>query len=183
MFKIIVPLAEGYEEVEAITIIDILRRAGAMVTVAGLQTEAVTGSHGITIQTDTLFNDVADGSFDAIILPGGMPGARHLNDDPRIIRLLQRMALEERLIGAICAAPMVLHTAGLLAGKSFTMHPSVAHLVDLPRTDQAVVIDGRIITGRSAGAAMEFALAIVNLLYGESKTNELNRSIIYPLAG
>lgn len=169
MSRVLVPLAEGFEEIEAVTVIDLLRRAGIEVIAAGLAPGAVTGSHGIAITPDTSLGEVLGESFDMIVLPGGMPGATHLADDARLLALLRRQEESGGLTAAICAAPAVLAKAGLLAGKRATGFPGFLTSISAPDTlvlDDAVVEDDRIITSRGPGTAMDFALALVERLQG-----------------
>lgn len=176
--KVLVPLADGFEEIEAVTIIDVLRRAGAEVTVAGLHERSVTGSHGIEITTDCLLGDVADRTFDMVALPGGMPGSRNLNADKRLRELLARHYAEQKFVAAICAAPMVLASIGILSGKRFTIHPSQIATVSGKSTGNAVERDGTVITGQAAGAALPFALQLVEALYDSVKVSGINQSLL-----
>lgn len=167
MKRVLVPLAEGFEELEAVTIIDILRRAGIEVVVASLAGGPVTGSHGICIAADLPLAELAEQEFDLIALPGGMPGALHLRQDPRIADLLRRQRAAGRPVAAICAAPMVLASAGLLDGRRATSYPGF--LQDAQRTTvvgDAVVADDGVITSRGPGTALDFALALVGELAG-----------------
>lgn len=169
MSRVLIPLAEGFEEIEAVTVIDLLRRAGIEVIVAGLAPGAVTGAHGITVAPDTELDTVLDEDFDMVVLPGGMPGATNLAADVRLLALLRRQAEDGRLTAAICAAPAVLAQAGLLAGKRATSFPGFLTPVSAPGTlvlDDAVVEDGKIITSRGPGTAMDFALALIERLEG-----------------
>lgn len=167
MTRVLMPLADGFEELEAVTIIDLLRRADIEVVTAGLNPGPVTASRGTVLLPDTDLNTVADETFDMIVLPGGLPGAQHLDDDERIHRLLQRHASDNRYTAAICAAPKVLANAGLLDGKSATSYPGFIVSEDYPRVrvlDQPVVIDGQVITSRGPGTAMDFALQLIESL-------------------
>jgi 4-methyl-5(b-hydroxyethyl)-thiazole monophosphate biosynthesis len=169
MPRVLVPLAEGFEEIEAVTVVDLFRRAGVEVQTAALAARDVTGSHGITIRADTALDAVTAADYDMIVLPGGMPGAEHLKRDPRVIALLQAFAAEGRYTAAICAAPAVLAHAGLLAGRAATGFPGFLTADSAPGLrlcDDPVVIDGRVVTSRGAGTAMEFGLALVELLVG-----------------
>lgn len=173
MKKVLIPLAEGCEELEAITIIDLLRRAEIDVTSAGLKEGPVTCSRKTVIVPDTTIDKVLDEDFDLIVLPGGLPGADHLRDDNRIIELLQKQANNKKLIGAICAAPKALAQAGLLENKHATSFPNVLTELNLSNTEictDAIVHDDNIITSRGPGTAMDFALYLIELLNGkESK--------------
>ena len=165
--RVLVPLAEGFEELEAVTLVDILRRAGFEVVVASLAGGPVTGSHGIRIDADAALADVADGEFDAIALPGGMPGADNLKRDARVATLVRRLHDAGRPVAAICAAPMVLDAAGVLDGRRATSYPGF--LKDSTRAtvvDEAVVADRGVITSRGPGTALDFALALVAELAG-----------------
>lgn len=167
MKRVLVPLAEGFEELEAVTVIDILRRAGVEVVVASLAGSPVTGSHGIRLAADTPLAALVEQDFDMIALPGGMPGAEHLRKDPRIADIARRLAANGRPVAAICAAPMVLAAAGLLDGRRATSYPGfLAQAAKTTVTDEAVVVDGGIITSRGPGTALDFALQLVETLEG-----------------
>jgi 4-methyl-5(b-hydroxyethyl)-thiazole monophosphate biosynthesis len=167
MKRVLVPLAEGFEELEAVTIIDILRRAGVEVVVASLGGSPVTGSHGIRLAADTPLAALAEQDFDMIALPGGMPGADRLKKEPLITQLVRRLHDKGRPVAAICAAPMVLAAAGVLDGRRATSFPGF--LADAGATEvvgDAVVVDGGVITSRGPGTALDFALALVENLEG-----------------
>lgn len=181
MSKVLIPLASGCEELEAVTVVDILRRAGVDVMTAGLASGAVCCSRGTVLVPDALLDDVLKQAlvFDMIVLPGGMPGAEHLKQDVRVISLLKTMAAQGRYIAAICAAPMALHAAGLLQDKNATSFPGVLDKLTGThhyRTD-AVVIDGKTITSRGPGTAMDFALVLVELLCGKAKRDEVEAAL------
>ncbi len=179
MKKILVPLAPGFEEIEAVTIIDILRRAGAQVVAAGLEKKNVTGAHGIHLVVDSVLADELDEDWDMIVLPGGVPGTPNLAADERLKNLLVTQAKRERHTAAVCAAPSVLEKAGVTIGKQITIHPTWADKLDLSNyTAKRVQVDGNIITGCSAGAAMEFAFELVKQLYGTAKVEEINAGVI-----
>lgn len=175
MSKVLIPLAEGCEEIEAVTVIDILRRAGIEVVPAGLGNGPVKCSRGTVIVPDISLDDALAQPFDMIVLPGGMPGAEHLKNDSRILGLLRKMAAADQYVAAICAAPMALQAAGLLENKTATSFPGV--LDKLPGTHtyttQSVVIDGNIVTSRGPGTAMDFALALVELLCGPEQRKKV----------
>jgi protein deglycase len=169
MKRVLVPLAEGFEELEAVTVIDILRRAGVEVVVASLGESPVTGSHGIRVSADTPLAALAGQDFDMIALPGGMPGAENLKQDARIAGIAKRLHAKGRPVAAICAAPMVLAAAGLLDGRRATSYPGF--LKDAAKTsvtNEAVVVDGGIITSRGPGTALDFALQLVETLEGRA---------------
>lgn len=178
--RVLVPLAEGFEEIEAVTIIDVLRRADVEVTVAGLQAGAVTGSHGIAVRTDADWSDVDPEPFDMIVLPGGMPGTTNLMEDERVLQAVRDLHARGRPVAAVCAAPMVLARAGVVAGIDVTSHPSVrdrlgdATVCDGPR----VVRAGNVITSQGPGTSLEFALALVEELVGAPRAADLRRAMI-----
>jgi len=167
MKRVLVPLAEGFEELEAVTIIDMLRRAGIEVVVAALAGNPVRGAHGIALAADAALDDVSAQEFDLIALPGGMPGASNLADDPRIGAIIRRLHDGGRRVAAICAAPMALAAAGVLAGRRATAYPGVLdRAADVTLVDEPVVVDGRVITSRGPGTALDFALELVAQLQG-----------------
>jgi len=172
-------LAPGFEEIEAVTVIDVLRRAGVRVTAAGLQEGPVTGSHDITLAPDTALDRIRPHSFDMVVLPGGLPGTYNLRDDPRVIAFLQEMAREGKHTCAICAAPVVLKAAGLLHGKAATSHPGMREeMGGLDYREERVVKDGRVVTSRGPGTALEFSLELVRVLAGPDKARELAAAML-----
>ncbi len=179
MPKVLVPLAEGCEELEAVTIIDLLRRAGIEVVVAGLQAGVVTASRGVRIQPDTLLDDALQQDYDMVVLPGGGPGSERLSADNRIHKLLVKMADNKKFTAAICAAPRVLADAGVLSGKSATCYPGAMDTATLPGLDaeQAVVQDGKVITSRGPGTSIDFALKLIENLAGQTKRDEVEAGL------
>ncbi|HTB79820.1 MAG TPA: DJ-1 family glyoxalase III [Opitutaceae bacterium] len=170
-------LAEGFEEIEALAPIDLLRRAGAEVTTAALGGQIhVTGRSGVTLHADTTLDAVAARDFDCVFLPGG-PGTKHLRADPRVRDLVQRQHAAGRWLAAICAAPAVLHDAGLLAGRRYTAHFSVAAELPGILADERTVADGRLLTSRGAGTALDFGLLLVEKLFSPEKAGEIAQSI------
>ncbi len=183
MARALVPLAEGCEELEAVTIIDILRRAGVEVVSAGLDAGPVTASRGTVLLPDKILAEVLDQDFDLIALPGGLPGANHLDADPRLRDLLVRQAERGRWCAAVCAAPLVLANAGLLTGRTATSYPGALDPDALTQTrlvEEPVVVDGRIVTSRGPGSAMDFALQLVELLEGSAKRDEVESKLERP---
>lgn len=179
MLTVLAILAEGFEEIEATTPIDLLRRVGAEVTVAALGDGIhITGRSGLTLHADTTLAAVLTSArgFDCVFLPGG-PGVKHLRADSRVRELLIRQQAAGLWIAAICAAPTVLNDAGLLAGRRFTAHSSVAAELPSLLANERVVVDGRIITSRGAGTALDFGLTLVERLFSHEKSGELARSI------
>lgn len=180
--KVLVPLAPGFEEIEAITVIDILRRAEVNVIVAGLVEGAITASRGVVIQPDVMLDDVLSSSFDMIVLPGGMPGAEHLRDDGRVQGMLEGLYEQGKYIAAICAAPIALEAAGLLQGKRVTSFPGClkAKSKDFDYVDEAVVVDGKVITSQGPGTALDFALKLVELLCGDAQRKSVELQLQRP---
>jgi len=183
MASVLIPLAQGCEELEAITIVDLLRRAEINVTTVGLNSDVVVASRGTRLVPDDQLENVLNQSFDMLILPGGLPGADHLNQDKRIHALLNQMNSENKWLGAICAAPKVLATAGLLENKKATSYPGSMDGINVPglqyQTDP-VVIDGNIVTSRGPGTAMDFALKLIELLSGVEKRKAVEAPLQRP---
>lgn len=176
MASVLVPLAQGCEELEAVTIIDLLRRAGVEVVTAGLDDQPVTASRGVVLIPDTTLDDALNREFDMVALPGGLPGADYLDRDPRIRTLLQKMADSNKYTAAICAAPKVFASAGLLEEKRATGYPGTLEKLNLTNTTlgtEPVIIDGKVITSRGPGTAIDFALTLIERLVGIEKRNEV----------
>ncbi|MCU0609508.1 MAG: DJ-1/PfpI family protein [Chitinispirillaceae bacterium] len=172
-------LAPGFEETEAVTTIDLLRRAGVKVTILGLTSREVSGSHDITIIADALFT-AFDEPFDALVLPGGMPGAKNLAASLPVLRMVRRAHDRGALCAAICAAPMVLGRAGILAGVKVTCFPGFENdITGATLVEQEVVRDGHIITSRGLGTAIPFALALVAYLVDAAAAGKIRESILY----
>ncbi len=183
MASVLVPLAQGCEELEAVTIIDLLRRAGIEVVSAGLDAEPVRASRGTVLIPDTTLDAALEREYDMVVLPGGLPGADHLDRDPRIHDLLQRMAGAGRYTAAICAAPKVLANAGILEGKRATSFPGVLAETGFPVADvleAPVVTDGNVITSRGPGTAMDFALELVQTLAGRERRDQVEVALQRP---
>jgi protein deglycase len=183
MASVLVPLAAGCEELEAVTIIDLLVRAGVEVTTAGLQPGPVTASRGVVIVPQTDLDHAMRRDYDMVVLPGGLPGATNLDADPRIHTLLKKMATADKYIAAICAAPRVLGNAGLLDGKQATSYPGHVDKMDLPGVtylETPVVQDGKVITSRGPGTAMDFALALIEILMGKEKRDQVEDGLLRP---
>lgn len=179
MKSALVLFAAGSEELETVTVVNILRRGGVQVSLAGLQEGALRGSRGITLQPDTTLDAVQGNTFDMVVLPGGQPGTNHLKADARVSSLLQRMVMQDKYVTAICAAPSVLAQAGLLDGKRATSFPTC--LDDYPKVAQqmsAVVEDGKLITSRGPGTAMDFALVLLERLMGSAKRLEVENGLV-----
>ena len=180
MKRAVVVLAPGFEEIEAITPIDMLRRAGVEVTVAGLGATAIEGSHGVRFQCDTTL-DAVTATPDLIVLPGGLPGAENLGNSHEVRALSEKVHANGGVCAAICAAPaLTLAKFGLLNGRSATCYPSFETHFDpsTSHSEDRVVVDGPIVTSRGAGTAMEFALCLVAQLAGEARAQELRASVL-----
>lgn len=182
---VLVPLAQGCEELEAVTIIDLLRRAGIEVISAGLDDGPVKASRGTVLVPDTTLDRVREQAFDMIVLPGGQPGADHLRDDPRIQQLLKQQVASGKYVAAICAAPRALAQAGLLNGRRATSFPGSLDgcpVQDLDYREEPVVIDDKLITSRGPGTAMEFALNLVELLLDRAARDKVEAPLQRPAA-
>lgn len=178
--RVLVPISTGFEEIEALTVVDILNRAGAHVVIAGLGDGPVTGRSKITVIPDMDLDAALEkGPYDLVVLPGGLPNAYTLRDDPRIIALVRQTAAAKHQVAAICAAPAALEKAGILDGISATGHPSCkADLVSAVYSEDRVVQVGNVTTSRSAGTAMEFAFSLVRTLFGDEKVREVNAGVL-----
>jgi len=184
--RVLVPLAEGFEEIETVTIVDVLRRAELDVTLAGLSPGPVPGSRGIRVEPDADWSGGDPGGFDAIVLPGGMGGTLAMMESESLLAALRASAEEGRLTAAICAAPLVLAKAGVLAEergpdpRAFTAHPSVHDRLPAGGLDRGrrVVRSGNLLTSQGPGTAMEFALALVEELVGPARARELAEAMV-----
>ncbi len=175
-------MAPGFEEIETITVVDILRRAGGRVTLAATQQGVLEGSRGVKVLPDCLLDDAINEDFDMVFLPGGQPGTSNLQADAQVREILEKMHAKQKYIAAICAAPMVLKAVGILENKTFTSHPSVKDKLDGALfSDSRVVVDGNIITSQSPGTAMEFAFKLVEILFGRERVNTVNDGVLAKL--
>ncbi len=182
MKKVVVFLAEGFEEIEAVIPIDVLRRGGIEVTVAGVNGDSVTGAHGLTIHADVAADKVSPSDFDGVVLPGGIPGANNLADSTVVGRFLDTMQTEGKLTAAICASPaLVLSPRGLLTHKKVTGYPGTEfQFTDtLTFTEDNVVTDGNFITSRGPGTAFHYAFAILKYLRGSEIADEIASSVLF----
>lgn len=190
MANVLVPIAPGCEELEAVTIIDLLRRANIQVTTASLDNGShvnpVTASRGVVLIPDVTLDEALvqneAKSYDMMVLPGGLPGADHLDNDPRIHTLLQSISATGNYTAAICAAPKVLANAKLLEGKSATSYPGFIDNMALANTqvkEESVVRDGKVITSRGPGTAMDFALTLIEALAGKAKRDEVATGLLW----
>ena len=181
MSKVCVFLAEGCEEVEALMVVDLLRRAGIetfMVSVtSSLQ---VTGSHGIQVKADRLFEEMFYSDIDALVLPGGIPGTPNLANHLGLVELLKEFYQKDKMLAAICAAPSVLGDLGLLAGKKATCHPGCeAHLLKAQVVEDEVAADGNVVTSRGLGTAIPFGLQLIRCLADEETAQKVQDAIVY----
>lgn len=184
MKKALVLLAEGFEEIEAIAVIDILRRGNVTVHVCSLDKEHVTGAHSITVKSDVRLEyiDIKTDNYDLIYLPGGIPGATNLRDDPRVIDLLKQYDEEGAILSAICAGPIVLERAGLLADKEVTSFPSFKKDLHFKAYhDRPAVVSGNVVTGRGAGTAMELGFTLLEELGLKERADKLREDMQYNL--
>jgi 4-methyl-5(b-hydroxyethyl)-thiazole monophosphate biosynthesis len=181
MAKALVFLATGFEEIETVTIVDVLRRAGVDVTVAGLTPSMVEGAHGIKIVPDKTIDDVKVEDFDAVVVPGGNPGYKNLRKDQRVIDMIKKAFNSNKLVAAICAGPAVLSDAGVLEGKACTIYPGMDEELEAgggkPKHD-IVVVDGNIITSRGPATALPFALKLAEKLAGKQVAEAVSKKTL-----
>lgn len=179
--SILIALADGFEEIEAVTPIDVLRRAGFDVLTVGLAASTVTGSHGVVFGVDRVWGDLAGATPDVLVLPGGLPGSKHLGEHRGLEAMARRVfAKNSSLLGAICAAPaFTLGAWGLLSGRRATCYPGceTRFPADVSYQDAPVVIDGNIVTARGPGVALDFALALVEQLSGAQAADNLKKQM------
>ncbi len=179
MPRVAVILADGFEEVEAVAVIDVLRRAGIDTVVAGLHEGPVASARKVKVLPDAVIDTVKAEDFDMVVLPGGQPGSDNLNADPRVKDLIRSFSQKGKLTGAICAAPYVLANAGVLQGKRATSYPSYKdRLGGALYEEKAVVSDGNVLTSRGAGTALSFGLAIVEKLVGGEKAQKIKDAML-----
>lgn len=179
--QISVFLADGFEEIEGLTVVDLLRRAGAEVTAVSTTGQfTIHGAHGINVQADKLFEDMNYEEQDMVVLPGGMPGTIHLEAHQGIREVLEQFYKKEKYIAAICAAPSILGKMGMLEGRKATSYRGMEHMLDGAYVvKEPVAVSDFIITSRGLGTAIDFALALIERLLGEEKAEEIKNSIIY----
>lgn len=179
MKKVLVALAPGFEEIETITVVDILRRAGARVVLAATEKGLIEGSRGVSVLPNTLIDQIDDKDFDLLVLPGGQPGTTNLQNNEKVKAIIQNMYQSRKQIAAICAAPTILHSTGILKNTVVTSHPSVKdQLKNINYSEEHVVIDGNIVTSRSPGTALEFSLKLVEILFGRDRMDIVNQGVM-----
>lgn len=185
MATALVFLATGFEEIEAVTVVDILRRCGVDVTVAGLAADAVEGAHGMRLVPDTTVEEVVVSDFDAVICPGGAPGFENLRKDKRVIAMIREAFTSNKLVAAICASPAVLSDAGILKNRVCTIYPGMEKELERgggkPSSD-IVVVDGNIITSRGPATALPFALELAEKLAGKSVAKNVKEKTLAHIA-
>ncbi len=174
--RVAVLFVEGFEEIEAMAVVDILRRADVEVTTVGVGGILITSAHGVRVNTDTRLIDLDAEKFDALVIPGG-PGYKNLLNNNTVLRLVERFSSQGKLIGAICAAPLVLAKLGLLKERRATIYPGFEKELGRPRDDK-VVVDANIVTSQGPGTAIEFALKLVEQLCGHQKAMQVRREIV-----
>ncbi len=180
MTSALLPVADGVEEMEAVIAVDMLRRAGWRVTMAGLTAGPVTASRGVRLIPDTTLDDkLAAKDFDVLLISGGAKGVAHLRADARVIALVRAFAAADKWIGAVCAGPLVLQSAGILAGRRATCHPGVAPELTAPlRSDAPVVVDGRIVTSQGPGTMPAYILTLIRLVSGETIARDVAQGMV-----
>lgn len=180
MARVLIPLADGCEEMEAVIVTDVLRRAGLDVVTAGLQEGMITASRGVHLVADIFWGEIDGSDYDMIILPGGMGGTEALCAHDGVQQVLGEFAMNQKQIGAICAAPLALFQAGILQGRKFTCYPGVEEMMDdsVTRSDDRVVEDRNLITSQGPGTAIEFALKIVERLVDQQTADEVAKGML-----
>lgn len=179
MQRVLVPLADGVEEMEATIVVDMLRRAAWHVVTAGLKPGTVTAARGTRLVPDSIWEQIEPGLFDILVIPGGGRGVENLRRDQRVVAAVRAHAARGKLTAAVCAGPLVLQEAGILAGRRATCHPgSAADLTQAQYVNEPVVVDGKVVTSQGAGTSFAFALTLIALVEGESKAQELARAIV-----
>lgn len=179
MPNVLVPMANGTEEMEAVITIDLLRRAQWNVTVAGVDDGLITASRGVRLMPDKAWREIKPGESDILMIPGGAPGVERFLQFAPLLETIRAFHHAGKWIGAVCAAPLALQAAGILNGRKATCHPGVAaRLTATPRLDERTVVDGRIITSQGAGTTFEFALTLIRLVDGPEKARAIAESIV-----
>jgi len=179
MQKVLILLADGVEEMEAVIPIDMFRRAGWEVVSTGMTAKIIKASRGVQLIADKLWEDISSLSFDILVLPGGAKGTEFLLSRKDVLATIREFVKAEKIVAAICAAPLVLQEAGVLTGRKATCHPAVSERMKIPRIlDDPVVIDNRIVTSRGAGTAFEFSLAIIDMVEGSAKADSVASEIV-----
>lgn len=181
MSKALILLAPGFEEIEAVAVMDILRRAGVDVVSAGIQPGVITSSHGIKLIPDIHIEMVQPNNYDMLILPGGMPGTTNLGNDNRVKELIANFHNSGKYLAAICAAPSVFSDVGILSDKNATSYPSIQPQLKAKQviSDQKVVRDGNVITSQGPGTAFDFGFALAAILVGDEQAQQIRTAMLY----
>jgi 4-methyl-5(b-hydroxyethyl)-thiazole monophosphate biosynthesis len=179
IISVMIPFAEGFEEAEAVIIVDLLRRVDINVIMAGCSCLEVKSARGIRVICDCLLSDVKPDSLNGIVLPGGLPGTNNLMKDIVLRDMIIDLDRQNILVAAICAAPKVLHAAGVLTGRKVTSHPSVANEFNgCVYSESSVVCDGNVITSRAVGTAIPFGLALIEYFFDKDKAQFVAKAIL-----
>jgi 4-methyl-5(b-hydroxyethyl)-thiazole monophosphate biosynthesis len=179
MAKAVLLLAPGFEEIEAMCVVDTLRRAGVAVVLAGLHDGPVEAGHGVKVIPDCGIDELAAKDFDAVILPGGYPGYVNLGADARVLALVRTAFETGKIVAAICGAPVILGRLGIVKGKRATIFPGKeADLTGAKPVRDPVVVDGTVVTSQGPGTALDFAITLAELLAGEQKARELKQALV-----
>ncbi len=176
--NVLVPMAEGFEEIEAMTVIDVIRRAGIKVTTAGLPGTIVEGSRNVKVLTDTKLDSVVEGDYDALVLVGGSPGYSNLSKSNKIMKIIGDFHRDGKLVAAICGAPTVLAEAGILTNIKATVYPGLEKYIPKPRSER-VIQEGNVITSQGPGTSMEFALKIVEYISGKETMKNVRDQLVF----
>jgi len=175
--KVMIPLANGFDEIEAFTVVDVLRRANIKIDTVGVIGSVIQSKNGVKVIVDRTLNQANPNDYDAIILPGGSPGYQNLGRSAKIIEILKTFNSQNKLIGAICGAPTILAKAGLLDDKKATIYPGFEKMLSYPR-DKPVVVDGNVITSQGPGTAIDFALKIVSRILNPAEAQRLKKELV-----
>jgi 4-methyl-5(b-hydroxyethyl)-thiazole monophosphate biosynthesis len=175
--RVMVPLANGFEEIEALTVVDVLRRAKIKVDMVGVIGSVIEGKHGVKIIVDRTLNQISPDNYDAIVLPGGSPGYENLGRSAKLMEILKTFNSQNKLIGAICGAPKILAREGILDDKKATVYPGYEKMLSYPR-DRPVVADGNVITSQGPGTAIDFALKIVERALNPAESQRIRKELV-----
>jgi len=176
--NVLVPLAEGFEEIEVMTIVDVLRRAGIKVSMAGLPGTIVEGSRNVKVLADTKLEDVVEEDYDAVVLPGGSPGYTNLSKSQKVKKIIGDFHRDGKLVAAICGGPTVLAEAGILTNVKATVYPGLEKCIPKPRNER-VLVEGNVITSQGPGTAMEFSLKLVEHLAGKETMKNVKEQLLF----
>jgi 4-methyl-5(b-hydroxyethyl)-thiazole monophosphate biosynthesis len=176
--NVLVPLAEGFEEIEAMTVVDVLRRAGIKVVTAGLPGTIVQGSRNVKVIADTKLEDIVEKDFDALVLVGGSPGYSNLSKSNKILKIVGDYHRDGKLVAAICGAPTVLAEAGILTNIKATVYPGLEKYIPKPRSER-VLLEGNVMTSQAPGTAMEFSLKLVEYLAGKETMRNVSEQLVF----